>query len=107
DFFSNRKCIGRDLCLTTEAMKLIRNACCVAAFCGVIPGASADKWSPISVPNAPTARTAQSGVFSGITGTDQMIVWGGQDSNMVPFSNTGGLWKSLTNRWTATTTADS
>src|SRR6476619_3053244 len=65
---------------------------------------SADSWRPITTANAPTARTAHSAIFTRIDGTDQMIVWGGQDSNMVPFADTGGLWKRSTNRWTATTT---
>src|SRR5450432_3458896 len=64
----------------------------------------ADSWSPISVGNAPTPRAAHSAVFTRIDGTDQMIVWGGQDSGSLPFANTGGLWKRSTNQWTVTTT---
>src|SRR5690348_1058656 len=66
--------------------------------------ALADSWTAISLTNAPTARNAQSAIFTRIDGTDHMIVWGGQDSSMVPFANTGGLWKRSTNQWTATTT---
>ena len=66
----------------------------------------ADSWAPITVVNAPTARAAHSAVFTRIEGTDQMIVWGGQDSPMVPFANTGGRWKRLSNEWTATTTTN-
>src|SRR6266705_5253741 len=66
----------------------------------------ADSWSPISVVNAPTARTAHSAVFTRIDGTDQMIVWGGQDSPSVPFANTGARWKRSANRWEATTTVE-
>jgi hypothetical protein len=66
----------------------------------------ADSWAPISVINVPTARTAQSAVFTRIDGTDQMIVWGGQDSSRTPFADTGGLWKRSTNIWTATTTTN-
>ena len=65
---------------------------------------SADSWTPISIVNAPTARTAHSAIFTRIDGTDHMIVWGGQDSSMVPFADTGGLWKRSTNQWTATST---
>src|SRR5215510_7850882 len=61
----------------------------------------ADSWSPISVVNAPTARAAHSAVFTRIDGTDQMIVWGGQDSPMVPFANTGARWKRFMNVWAA------
>src|SRR6266446_2310697 len=64
----------------------------------------ADSWSPISIVNAPTARAAHSAVFTRIDGTDQMIVWGGQDSDMIPFADTGGRWKRLEDRWSATTT---
>src|SRR4029077_6208912 len=66
----------------------------------------ADSWSPITVTNAPTARTAHSAVFTNIDGTDQLIVWGGQDSSQVPFADTGGLWKRLGNSWTPTTTSN-
>src|SRR4029453_13237951 len=45
-----------------------------------------------------------SGVFTRIDVTDQMIVGGGQDSDSLPFANTGGRWKRSTNSWTATTT---
>ena len=66
----------------------------------------ADSWSPISAVDAPTARAAHSAVFTRIDGTDQMIVWGGQDSPMVPFANTGARWKRSTNTWAVTTTAN-
>ena len=62
----------------------------------------ADQWTPISVTDAPTARTAHSAVFTRIDGTDQMIVWGGQDANQTPFANTGGVWKRSSDRWTPT-----
>src|SRR6266446_7694861 len=64
----------------------------------------ADSWSPISIVDAPTARAAHSAVFTRIDVTDQMIVWGGQDSGILPFANTGSRWKRSTNRWTATST---
>ncbi len=66
----------------------------------------ADSWSPISIVDAPTARAAHSAVFTRIEGTDQMIVWGGQDSPMTPFANTGARWKRSTNVWAATTTTN-
>jgi hypothetical protein len=66
----------------------------------------ADNWTPLSLLNAPTARTAHSAVFTRIDTTDQMIVWGGQDSNMIPFANTGGRWKRSTDSWTKTTTTN-
>ena len=66
----------------------------------------ADSWSPISIVDAPTARAAHSAVFTRIDVTDQMIVWGGQDSPMVPFADTGARWKRSTNTWAATTTTN-
>jgi hypothetical protein len=66
----------------------------------------ADSWSPISIVDVPTARAAHSAVFTRIDGTDQMIVWGGQDSPMTPFANTGARWKRSTNTWAATTTTN-
>ena len=66
----------------------------------------ADSWSPISTVGVPTARAAHSAVFTRIDGTDQMIVWGGQDSPMIPFANTGARWKRSTNTWAATTTTN-
>src|SRR4030095_13292467 len=66
----------------------------------------ADSWSPISIVDAPTARAAHSVVFTRIDGTDQMIVWGGQDSPMTPFANTGARWKRSTNVWAVTTTTN-
>ena len=77
---------------------------CLAPFL-IVSVALADSWTPISVVDAPTARTAHSAVFTRIDVTDQMIVWGGQDSGILPFANTGGRWKRSTNKWTATTTA--
>ena len=59
----------------------------------VTTAAFADNWRPITTTGAPTARTAHSAIFTRIDGTDQMIVWGGQDSDFIPFANTGGLWK--------------
>src|ERR1043166_8217265 len=70
------------------------------------PGLFADSWSPIAITNAPTARTAHSAIFTRIDGTDQMIVWGGQDSDHTPFANTGGRWRRLSNKWMATTTVN-
>src|SRR5213082_1419009 len=70
----------------------------------IAPAILADSWSSITIVNAPTARAAHSAVFTRIDGTDQMIVWGGQDSPMVPFADTGARWKRLSDVWTATTT---
>src|SRR5216110_3427882 len=72
----------------------------------IVPAILADSWSPITAVNAPTARAAHSVVFTRIDGTDQMIVWGGQDSPMTPFANTGARWKRSTNVWAATTTTN-
>ena len=72
----------------------------------IAPAILADSWSPITIVNAPSARAAHSAVFTRIDGTDQMIVWGGQDSPMVPFANTGARWKRLSDVWTATTTTN-
>src|SRR4030095_9836802 len=77
---------------------------CLAPFL-IVSAALRDSWTPISVVNAPTARTAHAGVFTRIDVTDQMIVWGCQDSGSLPFANTGGRWQRSTNKWTATTTA--
>src|SRR6187551_2729169 len=82
---------------------MTRPILCLAPFL-IVSAALADGWSPISVVNAPTARTAHSAVFTRIDVTDQMLVWGGQDSDRLPFANTGGRWKRSTNSWTATTT---
>src|SRR4029078_12337967 len=68
--------------------------------------AHAGLWKTISSQDSPTARAAQSAIFTRIDGTDQLIVWGGQDSNSVPFANTGGRWNRLENVWTPTTTAN-
>src|SRR6187200_1826820 len=78
-------------------------AACVALalFCA---DAAADRWTTISTTDVPTARTAHSAVFTRIDGTDQMIVWGGQDSGMTPFANTGGVWTRRPNQWTAMST---
>lgn len=70
------------------------------------PAVFADSWSPITIVNAPTARAAHSAVFTRIDGTDHMIVWGGQDSPMVPFANTGARWKRSSDVWAATTTTN-
>src|ERR1044072_4547835 len=69
-------------------------------------GAMAHRWTPIQAADAPTARTPHSAVFTRIDGTDQMIVWGGQDSGMTPFANTGGVWMRRTKDWAAMTTAN-
>ena len=66
----------------------------------------ADSWLPISTVDAPTARAAHSAVFTRIDGTDHMIVWGGQDSPMIPFANTGARWTRSTDTWAATTTTN-
>ena len=78
--------------------------CLVLLMTGLV--ALADGWSPISTVDVPTARAAHSAVFTRIDGTDQMIVWGGQDSPMIPFANTGARWKRSTNTWAATTTTN-
>jgi hypothetical protein len=84
-------------------MIIHRNTLTFALF-ALVPSIWADSWSPISIGNAPTPRAAHSAVFTRIDGTDQMIVWGGQDSGTLPYANTGGLWKRSTNKWTVTTT---
>src|SRR5207237_429157 len=64
----------------------------------------ADSWLPISTVDAPTARAAHSAVFTRIDGTDHMIVWGGQDSPMIPFANTGAIYDPFADSWSPTTT---
>src|SRR5438128_9989345 len=71
----------------------------------IAPAILADNWSPITIVNAPTARAAHSAVFTRIAGTDQMIVWGGQDSPMIPLAYPGARWKRSSNVWTGTTTS--
>jgi hypothetical protein len=56
-------------------------------------------WSAIEVLNAPTPRCSHAAVFTGFGGTDQMIVWGGQDSFAVPLANSGGAWRRATDTW--------
>lgn len=55
----------------------------LACFVLLMTGSAvlADGWSPISTVDVPTARAAHSAVFTRIDGTDQMIVWRGQDSH--------------------------
>src|SRR4030095_5392769 len=79
----------------------------IAAVAGAALSATAHAglWKPISMQEAPTARAAQSAIFTRIDGTDQLIVWGGQDSNSVPFANTGGRWNRLQDVWTPPTPA--
>jgi N-acetylneuraminic acid mutarotase len=54
-----------------------------------------DSWTTTSTSNAPTARTAHTGVWTG----SEMIIWGG-----APTSSTGARYNPGTDTWTATET---
>jgi N-acetylneuraminic acid mutarotase len=59
-----------------------------------------DGWTATSTISAPTARDAQTAVWTG----SEMIVWGGEnDSGLF---NTGGKYNPSTNNWTAISTAN-
>jgi N-acetylneuraminic acid mutarotase len=61
---------------------------------------AADGWTATSTASSPTARDAQTAVWTG----SEMIVWGGEsDSGLF---NTGGKYNPSTNNWTAISTAN-
>ncbi len=59
-------------------------------------------WVPITTTSAPSARYAHSAVWTGTGGT--MIVWGGETDATPTYTNTGGVYNSTGDSWTATTT---
>ena len=54
-------------------------------------------WTATSTTSAPSGRSYHTAVWTG----SEMIVWGGQDQNLIPFS-TGGRYNPTTNTWIAT-----
>ena len=60
---------------------------------------STDSWAATSITNAPAARYEHTAVWTG----SEMIVWGGEDQNVV-LMNTGGRYNPSTDSWTATST---
>ena len=58
---------------------------------------STDSWSATSAINAPAARDFHTAAWTG----NEMIVWGGEDSNF-KVTNTGGRYNPSTDSWTAT-----
>ena len=63
---------------------------------------STNTWATISTTNAPTARSAQTAVWTG----SEMIVWGGFDFYNSIYFNTGGRYNPSTNTWTAASTTN-
>ncbi|HJQ70774.1 MAG TPA: PxKF domain-containing protein [Blastocatellia bacterium] len=55
-----------------------------------------DSWTPTSLTNAPSARFANTAVWTGT----EMIVWGGVDNSSA--LDTGARYNPTTNSWTAT-----
>ena len=58
-----------------------------------------DSWTDTTLSNAPEARGAHSVIWTG----QEMIVWGGYDSQEDRFLDTGGRYNPITDRWTPTT----
>jgi hypothetical protein len=61
---------------------------------------STDSWTATSTTNAPDATSGHTAIWTG----NNMIVWGGGDTN-VRF-NTGGKYNPITDSWIATSTAN-
>jgi N-acetylneuraminic acid mutarotase len=63
---------------------------------------STNSWRATSTTNAPSARTAQTVVWTG----NEMIIWGGSfwDGSFWRYLNTGGRYNPNTDSWTATST---
>jgi N-acetylneuraminic acid mutarotase/D-arabinose 5-phosphate isomerase GutQ len=59
---------------------------------------STDSWTDTTLSNAPEARGAHASVWTG----QEMIVWGGHDSQEDRFLDTGGRYNPTTDRWTPT-----
>jgi len=61
-----------------------------------------DSWAPLSMVNAPTARVAHTGIWTG----SEMLVWGGDlEAADVVLTQTGGRYNPQTDSWTAINTA--
>jgi N-acetylneuraminic acid mutarotase len=63
-------------------------------------GCTDDSWTITSTTNAPSPRSAHTGVWTG----SEMIVWGGNGNGV--FFNTGGRYNPSTDSWTTTSTID-
>jgi hypothetical protein len=60
-----------------------------------------DSWSTISTGlNCPSARQYHTSLWA----ENKMIVWGGYQSASPYYTNTGGIYNPITDRWTATST---
>jgi N-acetylneuraminic acid mutarotase len=59
-----------------------------------------DVWTPTSLTNAPAPRALHTAVWTGT----EMIVWGGNLTDALLGSNTGGRYNPATNSWRATST---
>ena len=66
------------------------------------PGCTDDTWSPTSNTNSPLGRSDHTAVWTG----SEMILWGGGDSTVNYFLNTGGRYSRATNSWTSTSTTN-
>jgi N-acetylneuraminic acid mutarotase len=60
-----------------------------------------DTWTATSTINAPTGRSGATSVWTG----NEMIVWGGIDTNLVGL-DTGGKYNPSTDSWTPTSTTN-
>jgi hypothetical protein len=60
---------------------------------------STDTWAPISMVNAPDARSSHQAVWTGT----EMIVWGGRGCNNNCNLNSGGRYNPVTDTWTPMT----
>jgi len=63
---------------------------------------STDTWTPMSIVNAPEARSNHTAVWTG----SQMIIWGGETEGGVSslsLLNSGGAYDPVTDTWTNTT----
>lgn len=61
---------------------------------------STNTWTATATTGAPTARDFAHSVWTGT----RMIVWGGYNSLLDQYFNTGGLYDPVANTWTATST---
>jgi len=58
-----------------------------------------DTWTPTTTAGAPTARADHTAIWTG----SEMIVWGGGESHLRLYFNTGGRYDPATDTWTTTT----
>ena len=60
-----------------------------------------DSWTATSTTSVPSARFFHTAVWTG----GEMIVWGGLDTTLFEYTNTGGRYDPATDSWTATSTS--